>query len=115
MDDAFALLEEKVQKAASALKRLTGENAGLHREIESLQGRLKETQKAAEATEKRKSAGAEEARRAEGLQKEIERLEDGGGGSAGRAHRGTRPDRTPGDAAGRDRGLSLLGSDRIGV
>lgn len=74
MDDAFALLEEKVQKAASALKRLTGENAGLHREIESLQGRLKETQKAAEATEKRKASGAEEARRAEGLQKEIERL-----------------------------------------
>lgn len=68
MDDAFALLEEKVQKAASALKRLTGDNAGLRREIETLQKQLKEAQKAGEATEKRKASGAE------GLQKEIERL-----------------------------------------
>jgi FtsZ-binding cell division protein ZapB len=74
VDEAFALLEEKVQKAVSALKRLGAENAGLRRDLEAMQGRLKDAQKAVDATEKRKSSGAEDARRNESLQKELERL-----------------------------------------
>jgi chromosome segregation ATPase len=73
MDDAFALLEEKVQAAAAALKRLGAENASLRRDLDASQAKLKDALKAAEASEKRKSASAEEARKLEALQKDLER------------------------------------------
>jgi chromosome segregation ATPase len=73
VDDAFALLEEKVQSAAAAIKRLTAENASLRRDLEVAQAKLKEAHKVAEAAEKRKSANAEETRKVDSLQKELER------------------------------------------
>ena len=70
MENAFDLLEERVRRAADALRRLQGENAELKKQLSRAQGALQQAEKAMEAAEKHKaSAGpsAEERRKMEAL------------------------------------------------
>lgn len=77
MENAFDLLEERVRRAASALRRLQGENAELKKQLSRAQGALHQAEKATEAAEKHKaSAGpsVEERRKMDALAEEATSL-----------------------------------------
>ena len=77
VENAFDLLEERVRRAADALRRLQGENAELKKQLSRAQGALQQAEKAMEAAEKQKaSAGpsAEERRKMEALAEEAAAL-----------------------------------------
>lgn len=63
MENAFDLLEERVRRAAEALRRLQGENAELKKQLSRAQGALQQAERAIEAAEKHKAAGSPEDRR----------------------------------------------------
>lgn len=70
MENAFDLLEERVRRAAEALRRLQADNAELKRQLVKAQGALQQSEKALEAAQRAQSAPAE-AGPAEGLQREV--------------------------------------------
>jgi uncharacterized protein involved in exopolysaccharide biosynthesis len=75
VENAFDLLEQRVRRAADALRRLQGENADLKEQLHRARSALERAEKALQAAEKHKGApGAEEARRAESLAHELETL-----------------------------------------
>jgi predicted RNase H-like nuclease (RuvC/YqgF family) len=74
VDKGFELLEQKVRKAAELVKRLQGENKALGTQLAEAQSRLKQAARDLEAAEKRREPSAEEARKLEALQREVQDL-----------------------------------------
>lgn len=74
MEKSFELLEEKVHKAAGLVKRLRGENMALREELGQAQARLQQAEKSIAASEKGRSASADEARQIETLGREVKGL-----------------------------------------
>jgi predicted nucleic acid-binding Zn-ribbon protein len=75
VDNAFDLLEERVRRAADALRRLQGENADLKRELGGAQAALAKAERALEAAQKQKvGQNPDDARRLETLGQEVQVL-----------------------------------------
>jgi len=74
MDDGFALLEEKVHKAADLVTRLRKENRNLTEETQKAKAALQEAEKKIGALQKEKAASAEGAQASDALKKEVEQL-----------------------------------------
>ena len=75
MENAFDLLEERVRRAAEALRRLQGENADLKKQLSRAQGALQHAEKALDAAEKQKpSSSPEDGRKIEALSQETAAL-----------------------------------------
>jgi predicted nucleic acid-binding Zn-ribbon protein len=72
VDNAFDLLEERVRRAADALRRLQAENADLKKQLGGAQAALGKAERALEAAEKhRPTANPDDARRLEALTSEV--------------------------------------------
>lgn len=72
MDNAFDLLEQRVRRAADALRRLQAENADLKKQLGKAQGALTQAEKALQTAEKdRPAANPAESQRAEALAREV--------------------------------------------
>lgn len=76
MEKGFELLEQKVRKAAELVKRLQGENKALATQLGEAQARLKQAARDLEAAEKRREPSAEEAKRLEALNRELQDLRE---------------------------------------
>lgn len=75
MDNAFDLLEQRVRRAAEALRRLQGENADLKKQLGRAEAGLQQAEKALGAAEKRQTAPLPaEAQKAEAMGKELQAL-----------------------------------------
>jgi predicted RNase H-like nuclease (RuvC/YqgF family) len=74
MDDGFALLEEKVHKAADLVNRLRKENKLLGEAADKTKNALQEAEKKLAALQKERAASSEHAHVAEALKKEVEQL-----------------------------------------
>ena len=75
MDNAFDLLEQRVRRAAEALRRLQAENADLTKQLGRAQGALQQAEKALDAAEKRPAApNPTDARQIDTVQKELEAM-----------------------------------------
>jgi len=74
MDDSFALLEEKVHKAADLVTRLRKENRALGEEAARAKASLQEAEKRIASAQKEKAASSEQAQVVEGLKKDVERM-----------------------------------------
>jgi predicted RNase H-like nuclease (RuvC/YqgF family) len=74
MEDSFALLEEKVVKAADLVKRLRRENSSLGEELQRAKGAAQEAEKKITALQREKAAAAESGASSEGLRQEIDTL-----------------------------------------
>jgi predicted RNase H-like nuclease (RuvC/YqgF family) len=74
MDDGFALLEEKVHKAADLVTRLRKENKLLGEAADKTKVALQEAEKKLAALQKEKAGAAEQSQQAEALKKEVEQL-----------------------------------------
>ena len=75
MDNAFDLLEERVRRAAEALRRLQGENADLKKQLGRAQTALQQAEKALDAAEKQHAAPSPaDTQKLDGLQKEVQAL-----------------------------------------
>lgn len=72
--DAFDVLEEKVRKAAEALKRLRGENQELEKDRTKLRSALQEMEKRVSGLEKQHKASAADSGKLEALQGEVDEL-----------------------------------------
>src|SRR5207248_1146724 len=74
MDDGFALLEEKVTKAADLVTRLRKENRTLGEEAQKAKGALAEAEKKLTALQKEKAAASESQQASEALKREVDEL-----------------------------------------
>lgn len=74
MDDGFALLEEKVHKAADLVTRLRKENKALGEEAQKAKASLQDAEKKIGALQKEKAASSEQAQASEALKREVEQL-----------------------------------------
>jgi predicted RNase H-like nuclease (RuvC/YqgF family) len=74
MDDGFALLEEKVHKAADLVTRLRKENKLLADAGDKAKVALQESEKKLAALQKEKASSAEQSQAAAALKKEVEQL-----------------------------------------
>jgi TolA-binding protein len=74
MDDPFALLEEKVRKAAELVRQLRRQNQDLQQEQGRIRTRLQEAEQSVQSLEKGRQAGAEEVKKAESLGREVKAL-----------------------------------------
>jgi predicted nucleic acid-binding Zn-ribbon protein len=75
VENAFDLLEERVRRAADALRRLQAENADLKKQLGGAQAALGKAERALEAAEKHKAAASsEDGRRAEAMSQELAAL-----------------------------------------
>jgi prefoldin subunit 5 len=72
--DAFDVLEEKVRKAAEALKRLRGENQELEKDRSKLRAAVQEMEKRVTGLEKQHKAAAADSGKLEALREEVEEL-----------------------------------------
>jgi prefoldin subunit 5 len=72
--DAFDVLEEKVRKAAEALKRLRGQNEELEKDRSKLRSALQEMEKRVSGLEKQHKAAAADSGKLEALQEEVDEL-----------------------------------------
>ena len=70
MENAFDLLEERVRRAAEALRRLQADNAELKKQLVRAQGALQQSEKALEEAQRTK-ASPQDANKAEGLNREL--------------------------------------------
>jgi predicted nucleic acid-binding Zn-ribbon protein len=70
VENAFDLLEERVRRAAEALRRLQADNGELKKQLVRAQGALQHSEKALEEALKAK-ASAEDASKAEGPNREL--------------------------------------------
>lgn len=75
MDNAFDLLEQRVRRAAEALRRLQGENADLKKQLGRAEAGLQQAEKALGAAERRQTAPLpEEAQKVEAMARELQAL-----------------------------------------
>jgi chromosome segregation ATPase len=74
VEKGFELLEQKVRKAADLVKRLQGENKALTAQLTEAQARLKQAARELDAAEKRREPSAEEIKRLESLNQELQDL-----------------------------------------
>lgn len=75
MENAFDLLEERVRRAAEALRRLQGENADLKKQLGRAQTALQQAEKALDAAEKQHAAPSPaDTQKMDSLQKEVQAL-----------------------------------------
>ena len=74
MDDPFALLDEKVRKAADLVRRLRREKEDLQQEHGQLRSRLEEAERSLQSLEKSRSAAADDAQKVESLGQEVKVL-----------------------------------------
>jgi hypothetical protein len=70
VENAFDLLEERVRRAAEALRRLQADNGELRKQLVRAQGALQQSEKALEEALKAK-ASAEDASKEEGAHREL--------------------------------------------
>ena len=72
MDNAFDLLEQRVRRAAEALRRLQGENADLKKQLGRAEAALRQAEKALGAAEKQQAVpSAADAQKLDALGKEL--------------------------------------------
>ena len=75
MDNAFDLLEQRVRRAAEALRRLQTENADLTKQHGRAQAALQQAEKALDAAERRPAAPSPaDAQQVDTLQKELQAM-----------------------------------------
>ena len=74
MDKGFDLLEQKVRKAADLVKRLSAENKSLGAQLGDAQARLKQAGRDLEVAQHKRDLSPEDARKIEGLTREVEDL-----------------------------------------
>ena len=72
--NAFDVLEEKVRKAAEALKRLRSQNEELEKDRSKLRSALQEMEKRVSGLEKQHKAAAADSGKLETLQEEVNEL-----------------------------------------
>ena len=73
MDNAFDLLEQRVRRAAEALRRLQGENADLKKQVGRAQTALQQAEKSLDAAEKQQATPSPaDTQRLDALQKEVQ-------------------------------------------
>jgi predicted RNase H-like nuclease (RuvC/YqgF family) len=75
MEDSFALLEEKVQKAADLVKRLRKENKTLGDEAARSKSALQDAEKKLAALQKEKAQSSESAEAVEKMRSELGQLQ----------------------------------------
>jgi chromosome segregation ATPase len=71
LDNAFDLLEQRVRRAAEAIKRLQGENQDLKKQLGKAEGALQQAGKALEAAERQSAKAASEGPKVEALGREL--------------------------------------------
>jgi predicted RNase H-like nuclease (RuvC/YqgF family) len=74
MEDSFALLEEKVHKAADVVKRLRKENHSLGEEMARAKAAMQEAEKKIATLQKEKAASPEQTQVTEALRRELDEL-----------------------------------------
>ena len=74
MEDSFKLLEDRIHRAAERLKTLSAEGQALRAELAQAKSRAEKAEKALAAAAAREGTGAEEARKAEALARELSTL-----------------------------------------
>jgi len=75
MEDSFALLEEKVHKAADLVKRLRKENKSLGEEAARVKNALQDAEKKLAALQKEKAQSSESVEAVETLRSEVGQLQ----------------------------------------
>jgi hypothetical protein len=75
MEDSFALLEEKVHKAADLVKRLRKENKTLGEEAARAKSALQDAEKKLTALQKEKAHAAEQTGAADKLREQLDGLQ----------------------------------------
>ena len=75
MEDSFALLEDKVHKAADLVKRLRKENKTLGDEAAKVKSALQDAEKKLSALQKEKAQAAEQSGAADKLREEVTTLQ----------------------------------------
>jgi len=74
VEDSFKLLEDRIHRAAERLKTLSAEGQALRAELAQAKSRAEKAEKALAAAAAREGTGAEEARKAEALARELTTL-----------------------------------------
>ena len=74
MEDSFKLLEDRIHRAAERLKTLSAEGQALRAELAQAKSRAEKAEQTLAAAAARDGAGAEEARKAEALARELSTL-----------------------------------------
>ena len=74
MEDSFALLEEKVVKAADLVKKLRKENRTLGEEASRAKAAMQEAEKKIAALQKEIAASSEHGEKVDGLEKQLDDL-----------------------------------------
>ena len=74
MEDSFKLLEDRIHRAAERLKTLSAEGQSLRAELAQAKSRAERAEQALAAAAGREGAGAEEARKAQALARELATL-----------------------------------------
>jgi len=74
VEDSFKLLEDRVHRAAERLKALAAEGQSLRAELAQARSRAEKAEQALAAVAARQGTGADEARRAEALARELKTL-----------------------------------------
>jgi len=74
MEDSFALLEEKVGKAADLVKRLRKENRSMGEEMARMKSGMQEAEKKIAALQKQTEGAAQSGQAMDGLRKELDAL-----------------------------------------
>ena len=74
MEDSFKLLEDRIHRAAERLKTLSAEGQALRAELAQAKSRAEKAEQALATARAREGAGAEEARKAESLARELSTL-----------------------------------------
>jgi len=75
VEDSFKLLEDRVHRAAERLKTLSAEGQALRADLAQAKARAEKAEQALAAAAARYGAGAEEARKAEALARELSTLQ----------------------------------------
>jgi predicted RNase H-like nuclease (RuvC/YqgF family) len=74
VEDSFKLLEDRIHRAAERLKTLSAEGQALRTELTQAKSRAEKAEQALAAAREREGTGAEEARKAEALAREVSTL-----------------------------------------
>ena len=75
MEDSFALLEDKVTKAADLVRRLRKENRALGEDVARAKAGMQEAEKKITALQREKATSAEQGQDTEGLRRELDALQ----------------------------------------
>ena len=74
VEDSFKLLEDRIHRAAERLKTLSAEGQALRAELAQAKSRAEKAEQALAAAREREGAGADEAKKAEALARELSTL-----------------------------------------